>query len=98
MNNEKEIAEFRKAFLNLPEEVKKREVARLNNIVNGEPFIILEDHERGKVLKFLGVQDLIEYLWREKQIKTTRSYVYRVLSGRHQYLHGYKIYKQEEEI
>lgn len=97
MNNEEAIANFRKAFLGLPEEYRKREVVRLYNIVNNVPFIVFEDADRGKVIKFLSVADLVEYLWREKQIKTTTSYVHRVLKGQHPLLHGYRVYKQMEE-
>jgi hypothetical protein len=98
VNNEEAIANFRKAFINLPEEYRKREVNRLYNIVNEIPFIIFEDADRGKVLKFLEVKDLMEYLWREKQIKTTSSYIHRVLKGQHPLLHGYRVYKQLEEV
>lgn len=97
MNNEDAIVAFRKAFVNLPNDVKKKEVNRLYNIVNDIPFIIFEDSDRGKVLKFLGVKDLLEYLWREKHIKTTTSYIHRVLKGQHPLLHGYRVYKQYEE-
>lgn len=98
MNNEEAILNFRKAFLGLPEDMRKREVNRLYNIVNKIPFIVLEDEDLGKVLKFLEVRDLVEYLWREKQIKTTPSYVHRVLKGQHPLLHGYRVYKQLEEV
>lgn len=94
---EEKILAFRKAYRELPEEYKRREVFRLYNIVQGKHFIILEDEDIGKVLKFSGARDLIEYLWANKKIKTTKSYVYRVLQGRHPLLHGYKIYYQEEE-
>ena len=97
MNNEEAILNFRTAYLKLPQEVRKREVNRLYNIVNEIPFIIFEDHDRGKVLKFLDVKSLIEYLWVEKQIKTTPSYIHRVLKGQHPLLHGYRVYKQVEE-
>ena len=98
MNKEEAIVNFRKAFSNLPEDVRKREVNRLYNIVNEIPFIIFEDEDLGKVLKFLTVSDLVEYLWKEKQIKTTPSYVHRVLKGQHPLLHGYRVYKQLEEV
>lgn len=98
MNKEEAIVNFRKAFNNLPEDIRKREVNRLYNIVNEIPFIIFEDEDLGKVLKFLTVNDLVEYLWKEKQIKTTPSYVHRVLKGQHPLLHGYRVYKQLEEV
>lgn len=98
MNKEEAIVNFRKAFNNLPEDIRKREVNRLYNIVNEIPFIIFEDEDIGKVLKFLTVNDLVEYLWKEKQIKTTPSYVHRVLKGQHPLLHGYRVYKQLEEV
>lgn len=98
MNKEEAIVNFRKAFSNLPEDIRKREVNRLYNIVNEIPFIIFEDEDLGKVLKFLTVNDLVEYLWKEKQIKTTPSYVHRVLKGQHPLLHGYRVYKQLEEV
>jgi hypothetical protein len=98
VNKEEAIVNFRKAFSNLPEDIRKREVNRLYNIVNEIPFIIFEDEDLGKVLKFLTVNDLVEYLWKEKQIKTTPSYVHRVLKGQHPLLHGYRVYKQLEEV
>jgi hypothetical protein len=94
---EEKIVAFRQAFKELPEEYKRREVIRLYNIVNGRKFIVLEDEDIGKVLKFANTGSLIEYLWANKHIKTTKSYIYRVLQGRHPLLHGYKIYYQEEE-
>ncbi len=95
--NEEKIVAFRKAFRELPQEYKQREVLRLYNIVTERPFIVLEDEDIGKVLKFASSGDLIEYLWQNKHIKTTKSYIYRVLTGRHPLLHGYKIYYQIEE-
>lgn len=97
MGDEEKIVAFRQAYKNLPDNFKKREVLRLYNIVSGKRFIILEDEDIGKVLKFSSTKDLSEYLWANKKIKTTTSYIYRVLSGRHPLLHGYKIYYQEEE-
>lgn len=97
MSDEEKILAFRKACRELPEEYKKREVVRAYNIVMDKPFIILEDEDIGKVLKFATAQDLAEYLWQTKNIKTTTSYIYRVLAGRHPLVHGYKIYYQVEE-
>ena len=97
MTDEEKILAFRKAYRELPENVRKREVIRLYNIVNQKPFIIFEDSDKGKVLKFPDTKSVIEYLWMDKQIKTTSSYVYRVLTGRHPSVHGYRIYYQEEE-
>ena len=94
-SNEDYILAFRNAFNNLPENMKKREVDRLTNIVNNKPYVVLEDHDIGKVIKFLNVPSLIEYMWRENQMRIDRSYVYKVLRGQHVNLHGYNIYYEE---
>lgn len=94
---EEKISNFRKAYINLPDEIKTREVMRLYSIVNNKPYIVLEDHDIGKVLKFLDVSDLMEYLWREKQVKVDDSYIYKVLKGRYTTAKGYRIYYEEIE-
>lgn len=94
---EEKILAFRSAFNNLPDEVKEREVKRLNNIVEGKPFIVLEDHELGKIFKFLDVPSLIEFLWKEKRVRVDRSFIYKVLRGQFEYAHGYKIYYEDIE-
>lgn len=94
---EEKIQAFREAFLELPEERRHSEVLRLYSIIRGKPFIVLEDSDRGKVLKFLSIPDLMEYLFREKAIKADRSFLYKVLRGQHQYAYGYKIYYEEIE-
>ena len=87
-SKEEAILAFRTAFLNLPNDVKEREVMRVYKQVKGQRFIVLEDHDIGKVLKFLDANSLIEYLYREKNIRTSRSYVYRVLKGQYSSIHG----------
>ena len=96
-SKEEAILAFRTAFLNLPNDVKEREVMRVYKQVKGQRFIVLEDHDIGKVLKFLDANSLIEYLYREKNIRTSRSYVYRVLKGQYSSIHGYNIYFEEIE-
>ena len=95
--DEEAILAFRTAFINLPESHKLREVMRLYNTVNKIPYIILEDHEIGKVLKFLDVQSLMEYLWANKHLRTDRSFLYKVLKGRYKQAYGYRIYYEEVE-
>ena len=96
-SKEDAILAFRKAFINLPEDVKEKEVTRVYNSVKGIPFVVLEDHDIGKVIKFLDVPSLVEYLWREKQIRADRSFVYKVLRGQHKLAYGYKIYYENIE-
>ena len=94
-SSEELVKEFREAVDNLPEEYKLREIERAYCLVKGKKFIVLEDFETGKLIKFLDVKNLKEYLWRYKQIKADRSYIYRVLRGQCQTLYGYKIYYEE---
>jgi hypothetical protein len=96
-SKEEAILAFRKAYLNLPDDVKEKEVLRVYNAVKGRRFVVLEDHDIGKVIKFLNVPSLQEYLWREKQLRSDRSYVYKVLRGQYQNLYGYNIYYEEIE-
>ena len=96
-SKEELILAFRKALINLPDDVKEREVTRAYNFVKGIPFVVLEDHDIGKVIKFLDVPSLVEYLWREKQIRADRSFVYKVLRGQHKLAYGYKIYYENIE-
>ena len=95
-SNEELVAEFREAFNNLPKDYKKKEVERAWAIANGKKFIIFEDSDEGKVLKFLHMKDFREYLRRYKDIKSDRSYVYKILNGRGSgNFHGYRIYYEE---
>ena len=96
-SKEEAILAFRKAYLNLPDDVKEKEVLRVYNAVKGRRFVVLEDHDIGKVIKFLNVPSLIEYMWREKHMRIDRSYVYKVLRGQYQNLYGYNIYYEEIE-
>lgn len=96
-SKEEKILAFRTAFNNLPSDVREREVMRLQRIINGGCFIVLEDHDIGKVIKFLNVPSLIEYLYREKNIRVSRSYIYRVLKGQYSNAHGYNIYYETIE-
>ena len=96
-SKEEAILAFRKAFNNLPEDVKEKEAIRIYNIVKDIPFVVFEDHDIGKVIKFLDVPSLVEYLWREKQIRADRSFVYKVLRGQHKLAYGYKIYYENIE-
>jgi hypothetical protein len=96
-SKEEAILAFRKAFNNLPEDAKEKEAIRVYNIVKDIPFVVFEDHDIGKVIKFLDVPSLVEYLWREKQIRADRSFVYKVLKGQHKLAYGYKIYYQSIE-
>ena len=94
-SSEELVKEFRDAVDNLPPEYKLREIERAYCLAKGKRLIVLEDFETGKLIKFLDVKNLREYLWRFKQIKADRSYIYRVLSGKAQTLYGYKIYYEE---
>ena len=96
-SKEELILAFRKAFRELPDDVKEKEVARVQNIVNDKPYVVLEDHDVGKVFKFLDVPSLIEFLWREKHLKVDMSNVYKVLKGQYTSLHGYRIYYMKIE-
>lgn len=96
-SKEEAILAFRKAFINLPDDIKEREVMRVYNSVKGIPFIVFEDHDIGKILKFLDIPSLMEYLWREKQIRSDRSFIYKVLRGQYKLAYGYKIYYEEIE-
>lgn len=97
MDNEEDVAKFRSLFMQLPEAVRKKEILRMYYIVMKKPMIILEDHDIGKVLKFLDTKNLIEYLWANKRIRADRSYIYKVLNGERASLYGYKIYYEREE-
>ncbi len=95
---EKEILEFRKAYINLPEAIRKKEVSRLHRISERQPIFVLEDHDKGKIVKFLDIGNLMEYLWKEKKIRSDRSYLYKVLKGKGTTAYGYLIYYEYEEI
>jgi hypothetical protein len=95
-SKEELVTDFREAFNNLPKEYKKKEVERAWAIVQGKKFIVLEDSDEGKVLKFLHMADFREYVKRYKDIKSDRSYIYKILNGQGSgYFHGYKIYYEE---
>lgn len=96
-NNEEAILAFRKAFKALPDELKEREVTRALSIIKDKPLIVLEDHDIGKVIKFLDVPNLIEYLWREKHLRVDRSFLYKVLKGQYKLCYGYKVYYENIE-
>lgn len=96
MNNESILA-FRKAFRELPDELKEREAMRALMIAKKEPFIIFEDEDTGKVLKFMTRKDLADYLWTTKSIKVTSNHIGKVLRGERNFLCNYKIYYQYEE-
>lgn len=96
-SKEEAILNFRKAYIKLPDDVKEREVMRVYNAVKGIPFVVLEDHDIGKVIKFLDVQSLVEYLWREKQMRADKSFIYKVLKGQYKYAYGYKVYYENIE-
>ena len=96
-SNEELILEFRKAFNKLSDKDKKIEAARLVRVTQHIPIIVFEDYERGKSLKFLDVRNLMEYLWKEKRIRASRSFIYKVLKGEYKEAYGYKIYYEYEE-
>lgn len=97
MDKEVAIANFRKAFKDLPKEFREREVIRLYKIVSGESVIVFEDHETGKRLKFLTIGDLIEFLWQNKRVSADRSFIYKVLKGQYKQAYGYEMYYEKEE-
>ena len=97
MDIEQQVLAFRKAFSELDEDTRYKEVLRAHRIVTNTPVIVLEDDDIGKVLKFLDVANLIEYFWTAKRIRADRSYIYKVLRGQHKEAYGFKIYYEYEE-
>lgn len=94
--NQDLVATFRATFLKMPDDLRAREVLRLLNIIENKPVIVLEDHSIGKVLKFIDVQNLIEYFWVEKRIRVDKSFIYKVLKGQYANAYGYRIYYEFE--
>lgn len=94
--NQELVSIFRATFLKMPDDLRAREVLRLLNIVENKPVIVLEDHSIGKVLKFIDVQNLIEYFWVDKRIRVDKSFIYKVLKGQYANAYGYKIYYEFE--
>ena len=92
------IKEFRAAFKKLDEKDQKLEAARLVRVTQHVPIIVLEDWETGKSLKFLDINNLMEYFWQAKKIRTTRNMIYKTLRGQYTAAYGYKIYYLYEEI
>ena len=52
---------------------------------------------KGKLIKFLDIGNLQEYLYQEKGVSPDRSFLYKVLTGRYKSAYGFKIYYQYEE-
>lgn len=96
-SREENIAALRKAFRALDEKDKKVEIDRLQRIAYHKPIIALEDYDKGKLIKFLKIGDLQEYLYQEKGVSPDRSFLYKVLTGRYQSAYGFKIYYLYEE-
>src|SRR5574344_3008016 len=94
--NQDLVTTFRATFLKMPDDLRAREVLRLLNIIKNKPVIVLEDHSIGKVLKFIDVQNLIEYFWVDKRIRVDKSFIYKVLKGQYANAYGYKIYYEFE--
>jgi hypothetical protein len=94
--NQDLVTTFRATFLKMPDDLRAREVLRLLNIIENKPVIVLEDHSIGKVLKFIDVQNLIEYFWVEKRIRVDKSFIYKVLKGQYANAYGYRIYYEFE--
>ena len=86
---------FREAFENLPEEYKLKEIDRAYCIAHGKKIIVLEDHDIGKVIKFLDMKNLMEYLYQRKNIVCDRSYLYKCLKGKGRSAYGYRLYYEE---
>lgn len=95
-SKEERVQQFREAFDKLPEEFKIREVDRVYCLAHGKKIIILEDHDIGKILKFLDVSNLREYLVQNKHVKADRSFIYKVLRGQYKSCYGYTIYYEGE--
>ncbi len=95
---EETILEFRKAFAALSDKDRVAEAARLVRVTQRIPIIVFEDWERNKSIKFLDVNNLIEYFWQEKKIRADRSFVYKVLKGQFKEAYGFKIYYYYEEV
>ena len=92
---EEKVLAFRRAFDDLPQEVRAREVKRVYNIAFNIPVIVLEDHDIGKVLKFFSVGDVVEYLAVNKHVRVSDSYLYRIMNGKGSgNVKGYRIYKE----
>lgn len=96
-SREDKIAALRKAFRDLDEKDKKTEIERLYRIIHHKPILVLEDYEKGKLIKFLDIGNLQEYLYQEKGVSPDRSFLYKVLTGRYKSAYGFKIYYQYEE-
>ncbi|MBR2492106.1 MAG: hypothetical protein IKB64_01395 [Paludibacteraceae bacterium] len=96
-SREEKIAALRKAYRDLDEKDRKTEIERLYRIINHKPILVLEDYEKGKLIKFLDIGNLQEYLYQEKGVSPDRSFLYKVLTGRYKSAYGFKIYYQYEE-
>ena len=94
-SNEELVQEFREAFENLPDEYKVKEVDRIHCLVHGKRFIVLEDHETGKLIKFLDMKNVVEYLYKYKKVNADRCYLYKVLKGKYNLAYGYHLYYEE---
>lgn len=96
-SREDKIAELRKAFRSLDEKDKKIEIDRLYRIVHKLPIICLEDYDKNKLIKFLDIANLQEYLYQEKGVRPDRSFLYKVLRGEYKSAYGFKMYYMYEE-
>ena len=94
-SSEQLVKEFREAFENLPDEYKIKEIDRAYTIAHGKRIIVLEDHDIGKVIRFLDIKNLKEYFRQKKKINCDRSLLYKVLKGERPLAYGYKIYYEE---
>lgn len=97
-SREDKIKEFREAFKNLSEKDQRQEADKLYRITHKIPIIVFEDWETGRSLKFPDINNLMEYLWQAKGIRTTRNMLYKTLRGQYTAAYGYKIYYIYEEI
>ena len=96
-NNNKEelVQQFREAFENLPKDLQRKEVDRLYTITHNKRIIVLEDPELGKVIKFLDMKNLVEYLYKYKKVHADRSFLYKVLKGQYGSAYGMNIYYED---
>jgi uncharacterized radical SAM superfamily Fe-S cluster-containing enzyme len=96
-SKEELIGNFRKAFKALDDKDKVIEVERLYRIIKKKPVIVLEDYDLGKALKFLNIQDLIDYLYFKKGIRADKSFLYKTLKGGFESAYGFAMYYLYEE-
>lgn len=90
------IKEFRKAFKDLPMNVKRFEVERLMRIINRIPvtYLVLD----GRSQRVMNIQEATKFLKDEGVARPDKSYIAKALKGERKSLYSFQIIQEYEHL